>query len=352
MDLYPTVTLVCGSGQRPQKSCVHPWQPTAAMDILAKYMANQPASNKKTRNRGKRSGNNAAIAFFAHQGFAHQTLVALDGVLTSGSFDTTRRALNLAYADLLELQELACDVVLHRDTSERRNHLIFEQLSIFAKDGTSPFSSAFSQWRHRYGEWQEASARTWGICRTPTKTDFLRQTWEGSPGDPTNHHPFYSCPTAIADAQNIWILPAASDWWHDALLQLGEDITAETYADFRQASDGRDNRQGDLRWRLFRAARELKSIRGCTLTLVPPSLQEPPPDFVHTEFFLSPYIKILRDSLLGHFRPLSLHTGALPHEVGMGASRLQRPRTHGPYWQLGDRGRRALLLQVGRCLSS
>jgi hypothetical protein len=38
-----------------------------------------------------------------------------------------------------------------------------------------------------------------GICRTPTKTDFLRQTLDGSADDPTNHHPFYSCPTAIAD---------------------------------------------------------------------------------------------------------------------------------------------------------
>ena len=129
---------------------------------------NRPASNKKTRNCGKRSGNNAAIAFFARQ-----TFVALDGVLTSGSFDTTRPAPNLAYADLLELQELACDVLLHRDTSERRNHPIFEQLSIFAKDGTSSFSAAFGQWRLRYEEWQEASARTWGYLSHPHEDRLL-----------------------------------------------------------------------------------------------------------------------------------------------------------------------------------
>jgi hypothetical protein len=82
--------------------------PTAAMDILAAYLANQPASNKKTRNRAKskRSGNNAAIAFFARQ-----TLVALDdGVITPGLSDPTRPAPNFAHAGLLELWELAHDV--------------------------------------------------------------------------------------------------------------------------------------------------------------------------------------------------------------------------------------------------
>jgi hypothetical protein len=171
------------------------------MDILAAYLANQPASNKKTRNRGKRkrSGNNAAIARFARQ-----TFVALDhGVIIPGISDSTRFAPNFAYADLLELRELVHDVLLHRDTSERRNNPIFGQLSTFAKDGTSPFSVAFRLWERRYEEWKEASARTWGICRTPTKTDFLRQTLDDGADDPTNLHPFYSCPTATADAQNI-----------------------------------------------------------------------------------------------------------------------------------------------------
>ena len=143
---------------------------------------------------------------------------------------------NFAYADLLELRELLHDVLLHRDTSECRNNQIFGQLSTFAKDGTSPFSVAFRHWERRYDEWKEASARTWGICRTPTKTDFLTsQTLDDSADDPTNLHPFYSCPTATADAQNIWTLPAAPEWWHDALWQLGEDVTAETWAPFRQA---------------------------------------------------------------------------------------------------------------------
>ena len=168
------------------------------MDILAAYLANQPASNKKTRNRGKRkrSGNNAAIARFARQ-----TFVALDhGVIIPGISDSTRFAPNFAYADLLELRELVHDVLLHRDTSECRNNQIFGQLSTFAKDGTSPFSVAFRLWERRYEEWKEASARTWGICRTPTKTDFLRQTLDDSADDPTNLHPFYSCPTVTADA--------------------------------------------------------------------------------------------------------------------------------------------------------
>jgi len=201
------------------------------MDILAAYLANQPASNKKTRNRGKRKrfGNNAAIAFFARQ-----TLVALDeGVIHPGIDDPIRPAPNFAYADLLELRELVHDVLLHRDTSERRNNPIFGQLSTFAKDGTSPFSVAFRHWKRRYDEWKEASTRTWGICGTPTKTDFLRQTLDDSADDPANLHPFYSCPTATADAQNIWTLPAAPEWWHDALWQLGD----ETWTHLRPESE-------------------------------------------------------------------------------------------------------------------
>ena len=71
--------------------------------------------------------------------------------------------------------------------------------------------------------------------------------------------------------------------------QLGD----ETWTHLRPESDHRDALQGDLHWRFFRAAQELKSISGCTLTLVPPSLQKPSPDFVHTELLLASYIKIL-----------------------------------------------------------
>ena len=56
------------------------------------------------RNRN-RSGNkplHAALAFFARQ-----TIVALRDVLTLGSYDASLPAPNLAYADLIELQELA-----------------------------------------------------------------------------------------------------------------------------------------------------------------------------------------------------------------------------------------------------
>ena len=190
LALHPTVTLVCGSGHRPRKSCVYPWQQTAATERFAAYLATQPVSKKKTGKRN-RSGNKplyVALAFFARK-----TLVALRDVLTLGfsSVYDASPAPNLAYADLLELQELSHDVLLHRDTSERRKHQIFEQLDIFAKDSTSPFCAAFGQWHHRYEEWQEASARTFGICRIPTATDFLRQDMEGDPNQNLLHHPFY-----------------------------------------------------------------------------------------------------------------------------------------------------------------
>ena len=78
----------------------------------------------------------------------HQyTTPAVRGVLTAGVRSTPLfpcdPAPNLAYADLLELENLAEDVLLHRDTDTRREYSGFAQLSIFAQNGTSPFSQAF-----------------------------------------------------------------------------------------------------------------------------------------------------------------------------------------------------------------
>ena len=128
---------------------------------------------------------------------------------------------------------------------------------------TSPFSVTFGQWQHRYEEWQEDSARFFGICRIPTETHFLRQDMQGDLNQNIMHHPFYSSPTAIADARNIWVLPAAPPWWHDALWKLGRNVDGFAGA---ASSDAADDSQGDLRWRFFRAAGELKSITGCSLT--------------------------------------------------------------------------------------
>ena len=154
-----------------------------------------------------------------------QTLVALADVLTPGSWGPTRPAPNLTYADLLELRELAHDVLLHRDTSERLKHPIFQELSIFAKDSTSPFSDAFRYWGPRYAVWKEASARNWGLCRTPTETDFLRQTMEGMEGDPKNHHPFYSCRAGNHEPLTaLWKLGDCG--WHAFLLPVGRCLSS------------------------------------------------------------------------------------------------------------------------------
>ena len=56
--------------------------------------------------------------------------------------------------------------------------------------------------------------------------------------------------------------------------------------------DPADIKQGDLRWRLFRAAGELHDKAGCTLALVPPPPTEPPPDFVNRDIFLTKYLRI------------------------------------------------------------
>ena len=47
-----------------------------------------------------------------------------------------------------------------------------------------------------------------------------------------------------------------------------------------------------MRWRLFRAAGELRDKAGCSLMLVPPLRTEPPPDFVQRNIFLTKYLRI------------------------------------------------------------
>ena len=52
-----------------------------------------------------------------------------------------------------------------------------------------------------------------------------------------------------------------------------------------------DSQQGDLRWRLFRAAGELQDKASCSLVMVPPPRTEPPPDFAN-RIFLTTYFRI------------------------------------------------------------
>ena len=106
-----------------------------------------------------------------------------------------------------------------------RGHSGFAQLRIFAQNGTSPFSQAFCDWQSRYHhisecDWKEASARTFGIVRVPTATDFAREDSAGEPTWEPQCHPFYSCPHDLSAARNIWVLPAAPAWWHQVLWGL------------------------------------------------------------------------------------------------------------------------------------
>jgi hypothetical protein len=144
-----------------------------------------------------------------------------------------------------------------------RGHSGFAQLRIFAQNGTSPFSQAFCDWQSRYHhiecDWKEASARTFGIVRVPTATDFAREDSAGEPTWEPQCHPFYSCPHDLSAARNIWVLPAAPAWWHQVLWGLQREW------DGREYEDPEDIRQADLRWRLFRAAGELWDKAGCSL---------------------------------------------------------------------------------------
>ena len=58
------------------------------------------------------------------------------------------------------------------------------------------------------------------------------------------------------------------------------------------SEDRADDKQGDLRWRLFRAAGELQDKAGCSPMLVPPLRTEPPPDPVQRNIFLTTYLRI------------------------------------------------------------
>ena len=197
-----------------------------------------------------------------------------------------------AYADLLELWYLAEDVLLQRDTHKRRRQSGFAQLSLFAQNGTDPYSKAFKEWQCRYEgsdcDWKVASARTFGIVRVPTATDFAREDAEvAAPTQAPPEHPFFTCPHACFAARNIWVLPGAPEWWHQALWQMGRLSWDE-----QGFEDPADITQGDLRWRLFRAAGELHDKAGCSLELVPPPSTEPPPDFANRDIFLNRYLRI------------------------------------------------------------
>ena len=76
----------------------------------------------------------------------------------------------------------------------------------------------------------------------------LAEGWAKSPP----WHPFYTCPHAPFVARNIWVLPGAPEWWHEALWHMGR-----VSWDQQEYEDPADVQQGDLRWRLFRAADEL-----------------------------------------------------------------------------------------------
>ena len=59
-------------------------------------------------------------------------------------------------------------------------------------------------------------------------------------------------------------MPGAPSWWHDDMWRLGRDVGGMAgWA----SSDRDDDRQGPLRWRLYRAARELRSYGPYTLTV-------------------------------------------------------------------------------------
>ena len=160
---------------------------------LAQLHAEQPVPTKTRKRKAK---NMAAQAYLARQ-----TLDALDSILSPGIVDgRSFPALNLAFANLTELKLAAEDILLQR--SGRHELPLFKELRLFASQGTCTLSPEFLSWRSRFDLWQLESAREYGICRVPTVTDFLRQDMEGDPNQNIVHHPFYSCPTAIADAHN------------------------------------------------------------------------------------------------------------------------------------------------------
>jgi hypothetical protein len=258
---------------------------------LAQLHAEQPGpkhTRKSANNVAAKRSLNKEQNVAAQAYLARQTLMALRNILSLGALHGHSHAdvniyVNLAYADLKELELAAQDILLHR--SDRHELPLFKELRLFSSQGTCTFSPAFTSWRRRFEQWQLDSDRKYGICRVPTDTDFLREEMEGDLTQPIEPHPFYSCPLTVGQARNVWVLPAAPAWWHDALWKLGPGPG--------DGDDQADLLQGDLRWRLYRAAGELKSITGCSLKLVPPPILALPPDFVNGKIRLSQYIQIL-----------------------------------------------------------
>ena len=142
--------------------------------------------------------------------------MALRNIFSLGAVHGHSHAdVNLAYAGLKELKLAAQDILLHR--SDRHELPVFKELRLFSSQSTCTFSRVFTSWHRRFEKWQLESDRKY----------------------------------------------AAPEWWHDALWNLGRYVDGLAGA---ASSDAADDSQGDLRWRFFRAAGELKSITGCSLT--------------------------------------------------------------------------------------
>jgi hypothetical protein len=150
-------------------------------------------------------------------------------------------------------------------------------------------------------------------------------------------HPFYTCPHDLYAARNIWVLPGAPEWWHKVLWGLG----LERSWDDEEYEDPADSKQGDLRWRLFRAAGELRDKAGCSLVLVPHPRTEPPPDFANRNIFLTKYLRIRGTISLDTFA--RCHFTQELYRMTWGWEPRLRPRggtgqrePHGASRQLGD----------------
>jgi hypothetical protein len=220
------------------------WEPKCLDDDLALWSTPVKSSSRSRH----RASVPAAVAMLARR-----TLYVLHEIAPEGFWRRRGQAIPFPeYASFEELRQAAIDVLLRRDTAARRNHPVFQMLlhpPDFAVYQAEPRVNRklvrwLEDWEVLFWEWHRGAACEFGLCRVPP-------AWEFDDMDCAANiaHPFFTCPLDKLDARNIWVVPAAPNWYQDMML-----------TDVLDPADPQGSRTCCLRRLIYSAAVELASL--------------------------------------------------------------------------------------------
>jgi hypothetical protein len=161
------------------------------------------------------------------------------------------------FASFTELRETVKDLLLGRDTKARRNVQIFRQLlhlppfATLQREPQLNFALAcwLQDWEILFWQWQNQAACDSGMCRVPTRDDYVHEAKARNDPHPEfrqpcgREHPFINCSTSLNDVLNIWHVPPGPDLWqHRMWLDVAKPAVMDGAA-----------QSVSLRWLLYHA---------------------------------------------------------------------------------------------------